>query len=410
MNRRDITSLFSLDHVDHYELLKLFDVEFKTSWRYSTTEIAFPAQHDHLLLVRWDDDEIKAITKGRKLKQESIDRLIRLVQSNLIGQAPNEFGADVLLAGCPVPAGFRCDSIPLQILPPPDHAPRPPWISADHPFVLEFPLPRCELPELRFQRRSRRATEWARALNVFLPTRIQFQGPRIRQCWGMSIDEHHECRWVQQQYAYEPFNIFSPALSGGVPQLKSIPFSRTNSNIKAQFQAGRPIDELWIPNDLTPNLEAFAALQRRDRIRFLRAATAIYAANDAWETSVSSHLIACVQAIEALSEPVRSPPRRCRWHPFRKNPEPTAAFRAVCERYAPAELATKRVLNALYDLRSDIAHGRRFFYLDELPWSSGGSLSLLVSGDLDASNVVVQLATAVAINWMRDRTAAVAAL
>jgi hypothetical protein len=226
----------------------------------------------------------------------------------------------------------------------------------------------------------------------------------------MSIDEHHECRWVQQQYAYEPFNIFSPALSGGVPQLKSIPFSRTNSNIKAQFQAGRPIDELWIPNDLTPNLEAFAALQRRDRIRFLRAATAIYAANDAWETSVSSHLIACVQAIEALSEPVRSPPRRCRWHPFRKNPEPTAAFRAVCERYAPAELATKRVLNALYDLRSDIAHGRRFFYLDELPWSSGGSLSLLVSGDLDASNVVVQLATAVAINWMRDRTAAVAAL
>jgi hypothetical protein len=166
---------------------------------HSTTEIAFPAQHDHLLLVRWHDDEIKAITKGRKLKQESIDRLIRLVQSNLMGQAPDEFGADVLLAGCPVPAGFRCDSIPLQILPPPDHAPHPPWISADHPFVLEFPLPRCELPELRFQRRSRRATEWARALNVFLPTRIQFQGPRIRQCWGMSmrdegiIDKEYHC-------------------------------------------------------------------------------------------------------------------------------------------------------------------------------------------------------------------------
>ena len=334
--------------------------------------------------------------------------MIRLVESNLIGQAPAEFGADVLLAGRPVRAGFRCDSIPLQMLPPPEYAPRPPSISADHPFVLEFPLPRCELPELRFQRRSRRATEWARALNIFLPTRIQFQGPRIRQCWGMSIDEHHECRWVQQQYAYEPFNIFSSTLSERVPQLISIPFSRTNSDINAQLQAGRPMDELWIPNDLVLKLEAFAALQRRDRIRFLRAATAIYAANDAWETSVSSHLIACVQAIEALSEPVSSPPRWYRWRPWRKSPEPTAAFRAVCERYAPAELATKRVLNALYDFRSDIAHGRRFFYLDELPWSPGGSLSLLVSGDLDASSTAVQLAIAVAINWMRDRTAAIA--
>ena len=212
-----------------------------------------------------------------------------------------------MLSGRPVQGGFRCDSIPLQILPPPEHAPRPPSISADHPFVLEFPLPRCELPELRFQRRSRRATEWARALNIFLPTRIQFQGPRVRQCWGMSIDEHHECRWVQQQYAYEPFNTFTKTLSEGVPPLTLIPFSRPNSDINAQLRAGRPIDELWIPNDLATNFEAFAGLQRRERIRFLRAATAIYAANDAWETSASSQLIDCVQAIEALSGPV-SPP------------------------------------------------------------------------------------------------------
>ncbi len=114
MNRRDITGLFSLDHVDHYELLKLFDLEFKTSWRYSASEIAFPAQRDHLLLVRWDDDEIKSITKGKKLKRESLDRLIRLMESNLIDQASAEFGADVLLAGRPVRGGFRCDSIPLR--------------------------------------------------------------------------------------------------------------------------------------------------------------------------------------------------------------------------------------------------------------------------------------------------------
>jgi hypothetical protein len=114
----------------------------------------------------------------------------------------------------------------------------------------------------------------------------------------------------------------------------------------------------------------------------------------------------CTRSRRFQSRP--SPPRCYRWRPFRKGPEPTAAFRAVCERYAPAEIATKRVLNALYDFRPDIAHGRRFLYLDELPWSPGGSLSLLVSGDLDASSMIVQLAIAVAINWMRDRTVAIA--
>jgi hypothetical protein len=80
-----------------------------------------------------------------------------------------------------------------------------------------------------------------------------------------------------------------------------------------------------------------------------------------------------------------------------------AAFRSLCERYAPAHLATKRVLNTLYNTRSDIAHGRRYFYLDELPWAPSGALSLLVSRDLESSTTAVQLAMAVTINWMRDR-------
>jgi hypothetical protein len=73
MNRRDITSLFSLDNVDHYELLKLFDLEFKTSWRYSTTEIAFPAQHDHLLLVRGMTTKSKPLQRAENSsKSQSI--------------------------------------------------------------------------------------------------------------------------------------------------------------------------------------------------------------------------------------------------------------------------------------------------------------------------------------------------
>ena len=223
MNRRDITDLFGLDQIDHYELLKLFDLEFKKSWRYSSTE-AFPAQKDHLLLVRWADGEIKAIVRGKGLKREAVDRLIRLVQLNLIDQTPVEFAADVLFAGRPVHGGFRLDAIPLQILPPPQHAPRPASISADHPFVLEFPIPKCDLPELRFQRRTRRATEWGRALNIFLPTRVQFQSPRSRQSWGMSLQDHRDVRWVQQSYAYEPFNIFSPLLSEAAPPMKCLPF------------------------------------------------------------------------------------------------------------------------------------------------------------------------------------------
>ena len=204
-----------------------------------------------------------------------------------------------------------------------------------------------------------RTRQWGRILNIFLPARIKFQSPRVRQSWGKSVQDYRDVRWVQQSYAYEPFNAFLPALSAAAPPMMCLSFPRIHDDINAQFNAGRPIDELWIPVDLAANLQVFTQLPRQDRIRFLRAATAIYAARDAWETSVSSHLTACVQAIEALTVPSSSGRR--------SGAQPPAAFRAMCERCAQVELATKQTLNALYDVRSDIAHGRRFFNLDELP-------------------------------------------
>ena len=45
----DITTRFSLDKIDHHELLHIFDLRYETCWRVSDHEIMFPAEENYRL-------------------------------------------------------------------------------------------------------------------------------------------------------------------------------------------------------------------------------------------------------------------------------------------------------------------------------------------------------------------------
>jgi hypothetical protein len=47
----------------------------------------------------------------------------------------------------------------------------------------------AQMPCMVVPQVSMPATEWGRVLSIFLPRRIQFQGPRGRKFWGTSNDE-----------------------------------------------------------------------------------------------------------------------------------------------------------------------------------------------------------------------------
>ena len=146
---KDISKRFSLNRVDHYELLKLFELRYQTAWRVSDSEITFPAQRNYSLKVRLEGGQIRQIIRGPKLTKQDLDGLLEQAELDLNDNRIAEYGVEILLARLPVAGGFRCDSVPLQILPPPVAAPRAQEVHADHPFTLEYPIRASRAPEFR---------------------------------------------------------------------------------------------------------------------------------------------------------------------------------------------------------------------------------------------------------------------
>jgi hypothetical protein len=82
----------------------------------------------------------------------------------------------------------------VQIIQPPEDAPRVGLEGADHPFILEFPLKASALQEITNQRRTL-------LLNVLLRGHTTFQLPRSRHLWATDLDHGFESEWVCRRIA-----------------------------------------------------------------------------------------------------------------------------------------------------------------------------------------------------------------
>src|ERR1700719_3433923 len=127
-NMTNITSRFSLDQVDHHELLDILTLRYQTCWRVSDREITFPAAHDYRLKLEMRHGQIIKITSGDSLSSAELQNLLEQVDADLKDDRIAEYGVDILFAHHPVQGGFRFGSLPMQILPAPPEAPRPPQL------------------------------------------------------------------------------------------------------------------------------------------------------------------------------------------------------------------------------------------------------------------------------------------
>ena len=153
---------------------------------------------------------------------------------------------------------------------------------------------------------------------------------------------------------------------------------------------------LVLPDSLSQSLELIERLPIADRKRFLRAAQWMQAANGLWEYHTSSHYIALTVAIEALipSEATRASPTCGK----DKALGVTKLFQKFVERYTPRSEANEKKL--LYRIRSDLAHGRYTFSIDESPWLSFSTSYLK---DHKATTELSRTVQQVLVNWLRKK-------
>jgi hypothetical protein len=377
----DITQRFSLDKVDHDELLAIFDIRYHTSWRISDDEIAFPAANDHRLKVQVRHGRIAKIVAGDSLSGQELDELLDQVKADLMDDRIAEYG-----------------SLPMQILPPPPEAPLPPSMGGDHPFVLEYPIRAWRTPALRHRRRFKNVLEWALVLNALLYGSIKHSGgPRSRHLWAVKSGEFEPCFWAKESYVVPGYPDYVNALAGQGVTLPVVPaqeyFGDRNKLIRADL-----IDRFFVPDNLDKLIAAFSCLEGAKRRRFLQSAAAIYATDGLWDVSVSSYFLACVQAIETFVDPLpRIPCSTCKKD---IGPGPTKRFRETIEKYRGAVGVDKKVLDGLYRVRSALTHGSYLFQMDEAPWSVGYASSVMQTKEFDDSRLATTVAREVLRNWL----------
>jgi hypothetical protein len=380
MHGMDITPRFSLNEIDHHELLDVLASRYKTSWRVSKHGITFPANADYKIKLQISHGQVEGVFAGKALTEAELCELVEQVEADLKNAAIAEYGVEILFAHQPVIAGFRFGVLPMQILPAPVDAVRPPQTYAHHPFLLEFPMRAYRTPELRSPRRHKNAIEWAWVLNALLNGSITtYSGPRAPQLWANRHDDFTPF-WATRCYGIPGLQLFANGLSEQGELVPVLPAETYFGDITRRARAEVPLDTFCLPDNLDRMVSAFVSLEGARRRRFLRSAAAIYTARELWDLSISSYFLMCVQAIETMID--RPDPVRCLACNRDMGPGPTKLFREFVERYCEDNGVDKKVVNELYSVRSALAHGHYLFQLDEAPWSFNmGAMAARVDED-----------------------------
>ena len=319
------------------------------------------------------DKKILVIEPGPAFDVAQWERVSEEIEKSLLA-GPLKVGREYSFSSFRLLGSWRGDSSGVQILPPPDDAPRAHVEMADHPFILEFPIKGSDFWPITNHRRLREHRNLTLLLNVLLAGRTSLQPRRSEHFWAsVSCDDNRpEIKWVQQ--------FFFAELGKAVSDELSPPAGERLEEVEPKeyyTKVGHDGKDLRVPTDLDQSICCYITLSAGNRAKLDRATFWMDMASRQWKISVSASFAALVSAIESLTErgdihkfecPICGNPTQ------HEVPGATRRFKDFFDIYAPGATLAKR-RDGMYSLRSGILHGSDLMQLDQdlafgwdLPW------------------------------------------
>ncbi len=309
------------------------------------------------------DKKIVAIEPGPAFDAAEWERVSEEIEKSILA-GPLKVGREYSFSSFRVPGSWRGDHSGVQILAPPDHAPRAPVEMADHPFILEFPIKASDFLPVTNHRWLREHRNLTLLLNVLLAGRTSLQPRRSENFWASvpSDDDRLEIKWVQQFFFAKLGEAVIDELSPPAgEQLEEVEPEEYYTNV------GHDGKGLRVPSDLDQSICLYLQLSRTNRAKFDRAAFWMDMARRQWTISVSSSFASLVSAVESLTDrgtTHRVYCEKCKGQSQHEVPSATERFRAFFDKYAPGSALRSR-RTKMYSLRSDILHGTELMQLDQ---------------------------------------------
>jgi hypothetical protein len=365
-------------NLDPYELRLLLDKHFGGPGQYDR-ELGDPgklylplARSECRVALTFRKKKIVAIEPGPAFDAAEWQRISQEIAKSLF-EGSLKIGRDFSFSSFRVSGSWRGHRSGVQILPPPDNAPRAPYEMAEHPFILEFPVKASDVWPVTNYRRMREHRELTLLLNVLLAGHASFQPRRSQHFWAMippsagkevptGDRSSPDIRWVQRFY-------FAPLGEAVIDEL-SPASSEQIEEIEPELYFGQIRHDgkgLRVPTYLDDLICRYQQLSDTNRSKFNRATFWMYQSVQQWATSMSSSFASVISAVEALTERGaihRVYCKQCARDQPHEVPGPTRRFRDFFETYA-AGASLKRRRDEMYSLRSGILHGSDLMQLDQ---------------------------------------------
>jgi hypothetical protein len=391
----DLISELNAHQLDEVELDYLLHDMFP-SVKSADQEISYarPGELWALKLI-YSGELLVRIDAGPGLKSSDIEGLKHRIEQDLLPDRTERVGRGVLFASYPVRGAVRVADL-IQLLPAPAQAFKPPFLFAEHPFVLEFKF-RPSANAWVHRARLAEAQKWLGLfLNVLVDGGVRLPPQFVEHRWilipegGNSAQLRSE--FLQTGYYLPDFSLEDATFSSidcfpGIARVNARDYRSRDS-----IYTGR---DLELPNDFDEHLGFYFRLSRPHRQRFRRAIFWFSQGLRVQPYSLSAHFVALITAIEALM-PDPPSPKRCS-QCGKELGSATQRFIDFVESYYADPLASSKLRRRFYSLRSRLSHGDIILRWDEESGSPSPTYfkehKVLLQADQTAKNVI--------LNWLR---------
>ena len=315
------------------------------------------------IVLRFNDNKIVSVERGQAFNLAEWNKICEGIELSIL-TGPQKIGREYSFSSYRILGSWRGYRSGVQILPPPDDAPRADVEVAEHPFILEFLMTKSNSWQITNHRRLRKHRELMLLLNVLLAGRSSVPPRQLNHCWGYirRDDGQIECKWVQQSYFANLGDPIIDAMSSSLGE-KLIELEPE----EYYSRVGHDGQGLRVPTDLDDSICLYEHLSSTNRAKFDRAAFWLDMASRQWAISFSSSFASLVSAIESLTDRGTTHQlycEECKAECQHDAPGATELFRRFVEKYAPgAALRPRRT--KMYLLRSKILHGDKLMQFDQ---------------------------------------------
>jgi hypothetical protein len=344
---------------DSYELEQVLLGIYRSSSgdRSDPKALLFPGHHEQyaIKLVFDKKYELKEAFAGPLLTESDLAELQDRVEREVLVPGTPRIGNWLLFAAVPVTGFFRFRD-DFQILPVPKNAPRPPFLMADHPFLLQFRFRGSENSMVERMRLYARASELELLLAALVANHIHSENQTAHRWVFQPMDDPPRAPrsiLCQTGYTFEGHRLIQDEFTSAAddPPLTLLPLFRHYS----QFGI-RTDDVLVLPEDIEAAILAYEHLPTDLKMKFKNSSFWLQHSFTVFLDSRSASYMALVSAVEALMPPAETG-GSCACCKRSMGKGPTSRFREFLAEFAPTGEHFRGELQRFYEIRSKLAHG-----------------------------------------------------